>query len=426
MTQSLLGRLRRFWLDVHLWIGVGLFVVLVPLGLSGSFLVWDRPIDRAVLHPHRYAVTGEARLPASAYLEAARAAFGDKAVPQQVRFPESKADPIIVTGRIAGPPAGGRPRTLTAWVDPGTAKVLDTAETRNEFIGVMHNLHGNLMVPGIGRKIVGWLGWAMFVSSVTGLWLWWPRNGAVLKALRWRRSPSTLFNLHHMVGFWICVPLAVLSLTGVYISFPKTSHALFGVPPPAGPPGAEAPKGGEGKAGEMRREGGPRDGEGKGGEGKGGDAKGGERKGGGEGRAPGGPGGGQAAPLAKTDLSIDAAIAAARAEAPGAEPTQVTLPTAGRNPSWRIQMKTPGQEQAAAIRVGDRTGEAGPARGPQQGQQDPLSRWMREVHDGTDTGIVWQTIIFVGGVAPFLLGVSGTIMWLRRRERRRHLKHSPA
>eukprot|EP01035_Chromulina_nebulosa_P040183 gene40183-54333_t len=36
LTQPALGRLRRFWLDVHLWRGVGLFVVLAPLGVSGG------------------------------------------------------------------------------------------------------------------------------------------------------------------------------------------------------------------------------------------------------------------------------------------------------------------------------------------------------------------------------------------------------
>src|SRR5207237_1127937 len=87
--------------------------------------------------------------------------------------------------------------------------------------------------------LVGWLGWAMFVSSATGLWLWWPRHGGFLKGLRWRRGASTLFNLHHLVGFWICIPLAVLSLTGVYISFPQTSRALLGLPPP--PPRAAGP-----------------------------------------------------------------------------------------------------------------------------------------------------------------------------------------
>jgi hypothetical protein len=33
-------------------------------------------------------------------------------------------------------------------------------------------------------------------------------------------------------------------------------------------------------------------------------------------------------------------------------------------------------------------------------------------------GPVWQTIIFAGGVAPAVLGVTGLIMWLRRRGRR--------
>ncbi len=56
MTQSVLGRLRRFWLDVHLWIGVGLYLVLVPLGVSGSFLVWHDQID-PMIHPQRFAVS---------------------------------------------------------------------------------------------------------------------------------------------------------------------------------------------------------------------------------------------------------------------------------------------------------------------------------------------------------------------------------
>src|SRR3546814_10092686 len=35
----------------------------------------------------------------------------------------------------------------------------------------------SLMVPGVGRKIVGWLGVAMMISAFTGIWLWWPMVG---------------------------------------------------------------------------------------------------------------------------------------------------------------------------------------------------------------------------------------------------------
>ena len=71
MTHSPLARLRRLWLDVHLWLGVGLMVVLIPLSVSGSILVWHDALDRA-LYAERYAVSGsEAWQPIGAYAAAA-------------------------------------------------------------------------------------------------------------------------------------------------------------------------------------------------------------------------------------------------------------------------------------------------------------------------------------------------------------------
>jgi len=375
MTATPMSRLRRLWLDVHLWIGVGLLVAIIPLSVSGSALVWHDALDRA-LAPQRYAVQSpDAVLAPSAYIDAAGAAFGDRAVVNQLRLPQEPGDPVVVTGRVKGPPgAGGRPRTLNAWIDPGSARVLDTADLSQSLTQTLHRLHGTLLIPQVGRKVVGWLGWAMFVSSATGLWLWWPRNGAVLRALRWRRSPSTLFNLHHVIGFWICAPLAVLSLTGVYISFPQTSRALFGVAPPAQSGGAQRPGG---------RFGTP--------------------------------------PLARTETSADAAVAAARALAPGAV-VSVATPSQGKRPAWRVQVQPPGGGEPVAVSVSDASGKAKlePARA---GGPDPLSRWMRRVHDGGDMGLVWQTIIFVGGVAPAVLSLTGVVMWLRRRARRKALSH---
>ena len=40
MTASLSSRLRRLWLDAHLWIGVGLLIAIIPLSASGAILVW--------------------------------------------------------------------------------------------------------------------------------------------------------------------------------------------------------------------------------------------------------------------------------------------------------------------------------------------------------------------------------------------------
>jgi uncharacterized iron-regulated membrane protein len=381
-----LARLRRLWLDVHLWIGAGLLVVLAPLGVTGSILVWHDPLDHA-LYAQRYAVSGPAASqPLAAYAQAAQAAFGDRARLTQVRLPRAPGDPVVAVGRIEGPTGpGGRPRSLNAWIDPPTAKVLDTAEVAGQATMIVHRLHGSLLIaspagtagPGLGRQVVGWLGWAMFVSSATGLWLWWPRHGGVLKGLRWRRGASTLFNLHHLVGFWVCLPLAALSLTGVYISFPQTSHALFGAPPPpqrAAGPGRFAP------------------------------------------------------PLETPRLSVDQAVTAALATAPGGRVTELNTPTTGQAPAWRIGVKGP-DGPPRTVQVVDATGQAKAARGgggPAGGERggDPTSKFMRQLHDGTDMGIVWQAIITLAGLAPLVLGLSGVVMWLRRSARQRAIRRA--
>lgn len=377
MTRSLLGRLRRLWLDVHLWIGVGLLAALIPVGLSGSLLVWHDALDRA-LHAERFEVAGPAAQPPSAYIAAARATFGDRAVVTTLRMPHEPGDPVTVVGRMMGePPVNGRPRELTAWIDPATAKVLDVADIRQSFTSVMHRLHGSLLIPGqgVGRKVVGWLGWAMTASCLTGLWLWWPRNGNLLKALRWRRSPSFLNNLHHMFGFWILVPLLVVSLTGVYISFPETARALFGV--------AEAK--------EQPR--GPR---------------------------PAGP-----PPLESHRLGADEAVAAALRDNPKARLAVLQTPTQGLAPEWRVELAGEGGAKPINLAVSDATAEvsAAPPTTPRN-RRDPLSRLMRQIHDGADTPLVWQVLVFLTGLAPLLLGTSGTIMWLRRRRRRLLIRHA--
>ena len=124
-------------------------------------------------------------------------------------------------------PAGGR-AFVTVFLDPPTAAVLDVMEFRSSFIGFLHVFHENLTIPQYsGRQIVGWAGVGMLVLSLTGIWLWWPRGGGFLRGLRWTRSSRFTFNLHHLLGFWISLPLAVVSLTGIYLSFPQTAREFM-------------------------------------------------------------------------------------------------------------------------------------------------------------------------------------------------------
>jgi len=374
MPTSVLDRLRRLWRDVHLWIGVGLLVLLAPLGASGAMLVWHDGLEQ-LLHPKRFAVgEGGPVRPVSAYLAASQAALGDRASVSQIRMPKDRAGPIVISARINGQASrpGERPQSLTVWLDPATARVLDVANTRNELINIMHRLHGSLLIstPGLGRKIVGWLGWAMTLSCLTGLWLWWPRNGKLFMGMRWLRSPSTMTNLHHLVGFWILVPLLAVSLTGIYISFPDTSRALFGVGERVAGPRPPRPL--------------------------------------------------PAPPLVSQATDIDRAVALASAAQPGLELTSVTLPTHGPEPAWRLQFAAAGLETPISIQVADSDGQVRKPRAGTAGQtpRDNLSPLIRKIHDAQEAPLFRQFLVFLTGIAPLLLGTSGAWMWFRRQSRR--------
>lgn len=378
MARATTGKLRKLWLDIHLWLGVGLLIAIVPISFTGAALVWHDPLDR-LIHPARFEVSDAApALAPSAYLAAAVKALDGRAIPTAVRMPAEAGLPVSVQARVPGPvPQGARPKTMTVFLDPADARVTDVENTSSSLISVMHRLHGSLMIPDIGRKVVGWIGWAMTISCITGIIIWWPRNGAFLKGLRWRRTPMVMDNLHHMIGFWICIPLAVLSLTGVYISFPYTSRDVFGIeqkgPPPKGPRPAAPP------------------------------------------------------PMETPASAIDDALAAARAENPGAAAlSSITLPTAGDRPSWRVQFAAAGEGASpSTVQVADGSLKAKADRGGGGGgraNQDELSRLMRTIHDGQETPFLWQLVVFLGGVAPVVLAITGLVMWVRKQFRKARLR----
>ena len=56
MAQSMNARLRGLWLSIHKWIGILLAILIIPISLTGSALVWHDWVDEAV-NPQRFAVS---------------------------------------------------------------------------------------------------------------------------------------------------------------------------------------------------------------------------------------------------------------------------------------------------------------------------------------------------------------------------------
>lgn len=349
-------RLRALWLQVHKWIGLALAVLIIPVSLTGSALVWHDWLD-SKLEPQRFAVSGPASRAPSDYAASAKAALQPGERLSALRF-NDEGRPVVAT---ATKPAsgGGRPQRASIWLNPADGHVIDQSRGNSGLVQVMHNLHGNLMVPGWGRTAVGWVGVFMFVSCLTGIWLWWPLKGSVASGFKWKRRNTVNANIHYMSGFWILFPLAMLSFTGAWISFPKLFGKFESRPPASA-----------GREAAMR-----------------------------------------ASPLATTATDVGAALSAARPHATGPL-VSIGWPT-DQKAEWKFAFARDGGN--AEVTVDDVTASATPPKPP---QPETLARVMRRWHDGTAMGPIWQVIIFLGGIIPAILSVTGIIIWWRARSRR--------
>ncbi|HWA61736.1 MAG TPA: PepSY-associated TM helix domain-containing protein [Caulobacteraceae bacterium] len=329
---------RRVWFNVHLWIGLALTLVLAPIGVTGSVLVWRQ----ALAQPP--GATGTADRPIGAYVDAARAA-GVEGRATQVRLPLARGEAVAVT--LRAPDAA----PATVWLDPATARVLRVDRRPGGWLGAVHELHETLMAGRPGGWIVGASGLALFVSAATGLWLWFPRLGGLAAALRWRRTALLSLNLHHQLGFWICAPLAVLSLTGAWLAF-----------------GDSGPRGPEAGRGEGRR----------------------------------------TAAAAGPRIGFDDVAGAVLARHPGAKLASIAAPAGGG--AWRVQLRSALGERLS-LSFDPASGQERASGPPANG----FRRAMHQLHGGEETPLAWRLVITAAGLAPAILGLTGIWAWARRR-----------
>ncbi len=358
------------WRRLHRWIGLSIALALVPVAVTGSLLVWREHVD-ALLSPQLFAVSApEMRQPLAQYVKNAAAAAPSIYSPATLRFPVAEGWPASVTLRKTGAAGNDLERDWIVYLDPPSGRVLGIANPRTNFTGTIRRLHRDLLIPSLsGRQIVGWIGVGLLALILSGLWLWWPRGG-LLRGLRWRRGPRTASNLHYSGGFWIALPLAIVSLTGIYLSFPQTARLLT-----AGVAGFSPT--------DMRADRNSR---------------------------------------VAARISPDEAAALLKSREPDARIASIVLPLRHRTPHdpgvrpvfWRIQATVHGASRSFLI--DDASGQLTELPPPTGGNR--FARIVHHLHEGEGFGAIWSTAVFLSGLLPALLAVTGFLMWARKRRRR--------
>lgn len=361
-------RLQLFWLKIHRWIGLTLLAVFTALALTGSLLVWPDHFDRWV-NPARYpASTAAAVVPPSTLIRSAQAALpaGDRV--SAIRF-ANDITAVRAVGQVNGPaPLDlGPPSRAMVWLDPATGAVLATADGAGGFQWLLRAVHGHLLSSSWGRELVALAGLILLTSACTGLWLWWPGTRHLGRALKWRRQASVSMNLHRQGGAIVVLVLALEAFTGVYVSVPFL-FAHQAAAPSGTAQTAEHPP------------------------------------------AP--------QTIATPQQDADAVLATARAQLPDARPATLSLPTQN-SPEWVVTFETVAGERS--VRIADATGAARVDADKMPSAAQRIQHVMEDIHFGNH-GPIWQTVVFLSGIALVLLSVTGLLLWLQGRARR--LRHA--
>jgi uncharacterized iron-regulated membrane protein len=358
--------LRKLLFQFHMWIGLGLGLLLVALGLSGSVLVYDDVIQD-FLAPAPHATAQGTPLPLDQIIAAARASTTTRGPATVTPANEVGAPAIVRIGAAGRGTAGpGRAPATQIYVDPVSGTVIGNAPaTLPPILAFAHQLHGNFLMGQDGRRFVGYLGLAMVILGLSGLVLWWPKMGQWRHAFIVRRTAKGLRfhrELHGMLGIWMYVVFIAVSYSGMALAWPQlTGMPVVSRTVPTVEPLAGAPEN------------------------------------------------------SKEPIGADQAVALAKAQAPDMTLRTVMVP------------QRRGIEQGQPITVSffshgavNATAYVDPLRAKVIEVRDPSASfmaWQRPVHQGL-LGPVWRFLIFLSGFLPATFVFTGVFMWLKKRQNR--------
>ncbi|OHX38446.1 peptidase [Methylomonas sp. LWB] len=223
---------RKRWLDVHLWLGLTLGLLLSIYGITGSFLVFYAEIDEW-LHPDLLTVErpedGEYQ-PLANIFSAGKTVMPPNAKHVFSVYPRNENAAFKL--RYQFPTSDSESERWIVGVNPYTAQVTGKMLlTRSgdwlpaTFIDCVFELHYALLIPSedISTAIVGISAALLIISTLTGLIVWWPLTGHWRQALTFKPGAGRVrfnYDLHKTSGFYTLLVMVPVLFSGAYLVLP--------------------------------------------------------------------------------------------------------------------------------------------------------------------------------------------------------------
>lgn len=364
--------------SVHIWLGLVLGGIFVLLGVTGSALLFYQEID-ALLHPE-IGVTPAGPAPDwtdpawDRALATVRSRWPDRTGPW--RF-EATGGNGPIPARYQAPHAAHHDRRIMVWLSPDGGRILREAVWGEYLMTFVYDLHMELALGETGHAAVGWIGVALALLLLSGLWAWWPRNWR--KGLRLKPASSRsrrLYDIHKLAGLFSGALLLMLAITGAMLALPR--QAAVAMAPLLGPVD----------------------------------------------RAPT-P---HSASATGTPISLSQALRVAHRELPLARLAWVEAPGPGDG-AIMVRLQQPGDP---SFRFPHSFVHVDQYRGTVLAVQDSrkahaattVNNWLHPLHDGSLGGVAFRILLSIVGLAPAVLFVTGLMRWRLRRNATVHSGYS--
>jgi uncharacterized iron-regulated membrane protein len=220
-------RIRKFFNDVHLWLGLSSGLIVIAICFSGTVYVWNTELTEWSA-PHLYTVKNQSgtRIPADSFLQKISALA--KAPVTSVVVPSDPGRTYQFNTRKQGAENRGN---ITYFVNPYSGEITGNSTEKTgtkTFMATMFSLHRWLCLDrvgnrGLGSAITGWATIIFTLGCMTGLIIWFPQK---LKA--WKQGLKIKFSgnwkrinhdLHNTLAFYAVFFLLLMGLTGPQWSF---------------------------------------------------------------------------------------------------------------------------------------------------------------------------------------------------------------
>lgn len=212
--------MRKKIFYAHLILGLSFSVFLSIIGISGAILSFENEI---------LSLLNSKKLAKNSNLAAENIFKNINGDILMLKFYPNNSLPIEIYKK----PSEKKSKFQKLILEPNTGQITPFKPKGDEFFRFMRNLHKKLLSGNLGKQIVGFSTICLILISISGLILYSKlirRNFKKSLKLNFKqKGRNFLYNIHSVIGVWTLIIILIISLTGLYWSYPTYRNFLYNI-----------------------------------------------------------------------------------------------------------------------------------------------------------------------------------------------------